>query len=532
MPSSQDREQLRSEEQQEAPLTGPFGGIQSELPLTLIEDYGFANCQNIAFRFGEAYNRPTYTTLPVPQGFLNGEFGLNFATFWDSLGFRQQVLFTNAHVYYWNGVAWVALTGPPIFPLAAPTPFAWVVLNYKLCFCNGGPFNTVPVMVYDPQTTPGVYVQAGASQAPLTLAEIGLHLMTGDVNVGGVGLKPQRYQWSGAGDPTDWVSFSAGINDLVNDLGPNYNLTKLGQYGFGYHPNGMVQIVPTGIGTVPFAFYQIAGANVGPTAIFSLQKLVIDGTDTALFAGPDNIYLFNQTSLDAIGSAPIGQRRYIGARRAIMADIAQSGPVFLTRSHVSHSPSASPYMAYYLLCIKSLSDPTQCPLWIYNFDEENWTRWIFNKVPRCLGDFSNLVNTFVPDQGDKIGICFNDGTIGYIDFTLAGSEVSYSITSGKIIYKDRRHKHATKKFRLVFTDLGSVAWTLTVTNEAGQTQTKSVTLGSGSGDDLSYIFDFSLPSLRLQYTLTAPAGTQFGVVELAPIYDVSGEQRGGTVDGN
>jgi len=43
MPGFQDRQQVRSEELYEAALTGPFGGIQSELPLTGIEAFGFAD---------------------------------------------------------------------------------------------------------------------------------------------------------------------------------------------------------------------------------------------------------------------------------------------------------------------------------------------------------------------------------------------------------------------------------------------------------------------------------------------------------
>jgi len=185
-----------------------------------------------------------------------------------------------------------------------------------------------------------------------------------------------------------------------------------------------------------------------------------------------------------------------------------------------------------LLCLKSTTDPSLCPLWIYNFDEENWTRWIFNKVPTAIGDFVLVTNTFAPDQNDRVGIAFRDGTVGYLDFDQAGSETSYLVKSGKLIFKDRRHLHTNKKFRLVFTDLGSVTWTLTVTNQAGQSAQQSATLGTGSGDDLSYVFSVPVPGLRLQYTLTAPVGAKFSIVELSPIYDVSGEQRGGTVDGN
>jgi hypothetical protein len=536
LPSSQDRAQLASEELKEFPLTGPFGGIQSELPVTLIENYGFADCQNIAFRFGTAQHRPTYTpTVPQPA-FAVGEFATTFVSFWDSIGFRQSVIFTTAaNLWDWSGVAWGKINGPALGPLVNPMiPFATAVLKQELCFANGGPFTSSPgVFLYDPQANLFNYVLSSAnSQEPLCLAEIGLHLMTSNVNVIGTGLKPQRYQWSGAGDPTDWISFSAGINDQLTDLGPAYGLLKLGQYGFGFHPNGILQIIPTGIGTSPFAFIPLAGGNIGPTALFSLQKLNVGGLDCGLFVGPDNVYNFNQTGLLPFGDAPIGNRRRLGARSRIMADVFAAGPLGGVRSHVTHSPGGSPYLTYMLLCIKSTTDPTQCPLWIYNFDEENWTRWIFNKVPSGLGDFNLIPNSFVPDQGDKIGIGFRDGTVGYIDFGQAGSETSVSIKSGKYIFGDRRHRHTNQKFRLAFTDLGAVSWTLTLTNEKGQSAQQTVTLGTGSGDDLSYVFTVKLSGLRIQWVLTAPAGSQFEIVEFAPIFDVSGEQRGGTADNN
>jgi hypothetical protein len=356
--------------------------------------------------------------------------------------------------------------------------------------------------------------------------------MTSNVLVIAVGLKAQRYQWSGAGDPTDWVSFSAGISDQLTDLGPAYGLLKLGQYGFGFHPNGFLQIIPTGIGSNPFAFIPLAGGAIGPKAVFSLQKINIGGLDCGLFVGPDNVYIFNQTSLLPIGDTPIGQRRRLGARQRIIADVLVSGSLGGTRSYVSRSPGGSPYLTYMLLCQKSAVDPTLCPLWIHNFDEENWTRWIFNKVPVALGDFVLNPGSFVPDQLDRIGISFLDGTVGYIDFGQAGSETSFIIKSGKCIFGDRRHRHTNKKFRLAFTDKGSISWTLTLTNEAGQTAQQTATLGTNSGDDLTYVFSVPLPGLRIQWTLTAPAGSQFAVVECAPMFDVSGEQRGGTADGN
>lgn len=533
MPSAKDRQELGTEEIRESPVTGPFGGIQSELPVTLIEDYGFADCQNIAFRFGTAQARPTYFTLPALPGLIANEWVTTFATFYDSLGLIQQVVFTNnARMLSWNGITWTVLTGPAL-PLGNPQPYATAVLNQKLCFSLGGAFGNAQVFIYDPQASPGVYTLSSASSPLATfLAEIGVHLMSSNVNNFITGYKPQRYQWSGAGDPTDWVGFSSGINDLLVDLGPALGLAKLGQYGFGFHNRGIIQIIPTGIGVAPFAFVPIVGSGCGQRFYNSLQKLTLSGVDVGIFAGPDNVYMFNQTSLQPIGDSPIGQRRRLGARSRIMADIALSGPFFNTRSHSTYAPGGFPFLAYYLLAQKSGSDPTLCPLWVYNLDEENWTRWIFNKVPRALGDFSLTVNGFDSITNNKIGVSFADGTVGYIDFGQAGSEVSTIIKSGKCVFGDRRHRRTNKKFRLAFTDLGSITWTLTLTNEAGQTAQQSATLGTNSGDDLSYVFSVPLPGLRIQWTLTAPSGSKFAVVECAPMFDVGGEQRGGTVDNN
>lgn len=536
MPSVTDRmQQLSSEELREFPTVGPFGGIQSELPLSLIEDYGFADTQNICFRMGEAQHRPSYVPLPAIPALGFGEYVTTFAAFYDSLGLQQQVIFTNngnLRPLKWDGAAFSNIAGPVLPLVSSILPVAVSVLKQELCFSMGGPFNGVQVYLYDPQAAPGVFTLSSAnSPKALSLAEINLHLMTSNILVPGPGLAAQRYQWSGAGDPTDWVSFNAGLSDQFVDLGPAFGLQKLGQFGFGYHPKGIIQVIPTGNGIAPFAFIPINTGGIGLVkALYSLQKISLGGTDCSIFAAQDNIYLFNQTTLDAIGDAPIGQRRRLGARSRIMADIALSG-LNNTRSWVTAAPGGSPFLAYYLLCSKSNTDPTLCPLWVYNFDEANWTRWIFNKVPRAIGDFVLNPGSAAPVD-TKIGIGFIDGSVGYLDFNNSGSETSSIITSGKLILGDRRHKKTVTKFRIVFTDKGPVTFTITVTNESGVSDQDSITLGTGSGDNLTAVLSVKVTGLRFQYTLTAPANSKFGVVELTPLYDIGGEQRGGTADGN
>jgi hypothetical protein len=131
-----------------------------------------------------------------------------------------------------------------------------------------------------------------------------------------------------------------------------------------------------------------------------------------------------------------------------------------------------------------------------------------------------------PFEGFLLG--FNDGTAGYVDFSNT-SEIPASLTSGKLIFGDRRHEHTVKKFRLSFIDLAPTTFTIQLTNQQGQTKSFSFTVGSGTGDVLNYIQEFNMAGLRFQYVVSVPALSVTGIVELAPIWDLGGEQRGGLV---
>src|SRR5882672_6842459 len=112
MPGVQDRKQLRVEELQEFPITGPFGGIQSELPIDLIENYGFLDSTNFLFRKGTATMRPGFTVLPAfpvnPASPVEG-----IADFYTKNGIRIQTVLTQNNLFQWNGSAFVQITGGP-----------------------------------------------------------------------------------------------------------------------------------------------------------------------------------------------------------------------------------------------------------------------------------------------------------------------------------------------------------------------------------------------------------------------------------
>jgi len=527
MPSSPDRTQLQVEELAEFPTTGPFGGIQSELPLTEIEQYGFVDTRNFILRLGFASVRPGWTALPAFPAPTSEPFSA-IADFYNANGAHIQTVITPTRLLQFTGGGWTQITGPAFHGTSSQL-FAWDILNYKLCFSQG-----VDDLFYWDGIS-GSYNQVAGSQPLVYMAEIGQHL------VGVNPATPQRYYWTGIDDPTDWTSFTSGLNDVLNNLGPINGLIKLGQYGYGLHQQGILQIIPTGIGLSPFYFVPIINASQGTIAPYSLDHFDDQGTECCVYLGVDNVYTFNQSSIISIGDQPLsGSRKRLGARSRILSDV-QAGNPSTVFGFVTYAINGRPFRAYWL-AIPPIS------LWVYNFDEGNWTYFTYANVISTLGVFTkqsltrilDLVGTIAqqnwtpatlnpnnPFEGFLLG--FNNGVGGYVDFTNY-SEVASQVQSGKIIFGDRRHRNTTKKFRLVVVDQGSTSYTITLQNENGQSESHTITIGTGSGDILSYVQEFKMPALRVQWTVSVPAGQPGAVVEFAPYYDTAGEQRSGTLE--
>lgn len=528
------RAQSRTEELLEFAMTGPFGGIQSELPPTEIEQYGFVDTKNTLFKTGVAYARPGYTALtPFPSP--TNEPILGIADFYNINGEHIQCVFTPSRLLQWTSGGWQVITGPG-FAGSSTQLFSWATVNYKLCFSQGADI----VWLWD-GVSPS-YVQSSSSAvAAFYMSEIAQHLVVANTVESGTAF-PQRYRWTGIDNPTDWTSVNAGVNDILNDLGPVNGVIKIGQYGFGGHQRGWIQIVPTGIGIDPFAFYPIINASQGLTCPYSLDHFDDQGVEYAAYVGPDNVYIFNGSSVSPIGDQPTGDRKRLGARSRILADIRSSTPSAVY-GFVTYAINGVPFRAYWLV-VPNVS------VWVYNFDEQNWTYFTYSQqlvtigaffaqtVPRIIDLIGSIqsqnwspatLNVVNPFDGFLLG--FNNGTAGYVDFTNY-SELGCSITGPSHIFGDRRHKHSVKKFRLAVYDKGSVTYTLTLSNEAGYSQTQTVTIGTGSGQVLQTVLTFNVSGLRINWTISAPALQPSAIVEFAPIFDISGEQRGGSADNN
>jgi hypothetical protein len=501
---------------------GPFGGIQSELPKSLIEYFGFSDCKNIIFKNGAAVTRPGYTALPVLTG--SAEQIIGSAKFYDVAANIHQVVMTPTKVYNWNSGAWTQITGT----LSGNTSqlMSTAVVGNKLCFSQGAD----NVQIWDGITSG--FSQAAATAVPgRYLCELGFHLLVGDCQIGGV-RATQRVFWTGVGDATDWTSFNAGQNDLFNDLGPLAGIVKLGQNGFGFQIGGITQITPTGVALAPFNFTSMSAHSKGCIAPHSLAAF---GENVSFYLGENNVYMFDGYTSSPIGNYPLdGARKYGGARRAIFNDVLQ-GNLYQICGYISTNVVGQPFYAYWLV-IPGVS------VWVFNVEETNWTCFTFDKSPTYIANFSksgairfiDLIGSIQQQSWscsslsnanplDSIVVGFSDGTNGILDFSNY-SESTWYITSGQCTLGDRKHTKNIVKLRLGVTDIGPATFNVTIKNERGESQTQQIRFnGVGSGDDGYIIVAFQMNAWWIQYTISGTTGNPMSFVEITPIGEQSGE---------
>lgn len=526
MPTQRDT----SKELPEIAWRGPFGGIQSELPGDSIEGVGFTDCVNMIFRKSNCTTRPGYTTLPAIPAPVERILGM--ADFFTIFGVRVQVIMTPTRLIKWDSTAqnWVVIAGPALTGGPAQY-FRWTVLNYMLCFSQGND----PVMLWNGITT--TYAVAAVTATPgRFLSELAFHLLVGYTFESGVSL-PQRLRWTGSFDPTDWTSFNSGFVDLTNDLGPITGIANIYQTGYIFQQRGIVQAIPTGVGTQPFDFVKISNKSKGNIAPYSLDYY---GDQMACYVGKDNIYLFDGTQSYPIGDAPMTSSASgsasgrMGARKRIFAEL-KLADLTQVYGFITTCIGGNDFNAYWLIIPGG-------SVWVYQFDEACWTRFIFNQQISLIGDFakqgipeiSQLIGS-IADQTwspatltgtnplDDLGIGFNSGAVGDMDFSNF-SESSWSITTGQIRYGDSRHNQSTRYGRVTQTDISNTSFNAKFTNELGQSQNLNLNNGVASGSQLIQRIPINIPSKFLTWILSGANPTSFS--ELALIYDTAEEYRG------
>lgn len=315
-------------------------------------------------------------------------------------------------------------------------------------------------------------------------------------------------------------------------------------------------MIPTGNGLKPFQFVPISSNNRGNIMPYSLGS---EGGEFVCYVGNDNVYQFDGTNANPIGGMPLGQNRtWIGARRRIFADLSVADPQTVF-GYVTTSIAGHDFNAYWLI-IPGIST------WIYNLDEQNWFRATWINTVLCMGRFARnslirildlvgpisaqnwtpaTLNSAGPLDGVALGFPATLGP-GYIDFS-SRSELAWSATSGQLTFGDLRHNHNVKSVRVVIQDNGQTTFDLTLTgitypdpnaatdangqpistNNAQQSQTQRVTMGNGSGQSVTRVLDFDVPGQYIIWQVSGFQSSPLDLIEVAPIFDVGGEQRGG-----
>jgi hypothetical protein len=544
--------QPRPDEGNEVALAGPFGGIQSEAPLSRIEGLGVQDATNVLFRKGAMQVRPVLNATSSPDGTAI----MGIFDFFDRVGTRHQMLFTTRNLFEWNSntQTWVEIppggaagNGATTFSGTNTNKFSATIVNGQLVFSNG----VDPIGIWDGSAAfwSNASVSTTGRFPARYLFELDTYALALYTTEAG-NTWPQRVHWSAPGDPTIWeqspTEFRPGITDLLNDLGPITGGVKLYQSGFVFHYWGITQVVPTGIGLAPFDFVPLSSRAKGNVIPFSLSDF---GEDIACYVGKDNVYQFDGNYSVPIGDARIDGTRYrIGARKRILADLVHAD--FATvNGFITTSISGNDYFAYWLFI------PNLDQAWVYHFDEQSWTRETFTTgtAPISSGSFFNATGLRIMDLLGTIGhlpgiiadlgvntIPFDGMLIGgqngipnFIDFTGA-SERPWTVMSGNHYFGDFRRRKTVSTVRLMLQDfVANQTATLTLTSNTGVTQTQPVgPVGTGSGNDITVIIPFQpvVSGTWIRWQLQGNANSPFYLTELTPYYDIGGQIRAGGVD--
>lgn len=587
----------RQDELIEYPYVGPFGGIQSEVQLDQIGRTGFQEVQNIMFRKAQARTMPGFQSLQSPDGSKI----LGIGSFFDKNGDYHFVVWTFTDMFNWNfdfntlTGTWQLITNPGVGLSNGPAFVAWDVVGYKLYFTQlAAPVEASgrSIGMWD-GLTPGwswvpVVPNSGAIPEPARyLCELGFHLLEADTNEVD-GHAKNRIKWSSIGDGSDWsdppLGGTAGQEDLFNNLGPINGLARIYQTGYAFQQWGITQIIPTGIGTAPFEFVSMGSKAKGCVMHYALASF---GEIVACYPGKNDIYLFDGTESQPIGSRPIDGNRRLGARTRILQDLFSASWDDLF-GYILTSANQHDYESYWMLI------PVLNKAWVYHFDEGTWTQELFppgqlygpvgtaplgHVVLQGLGNFNsmdtmaisdglaNSVAAFdfdIPNTAPTINSINNPeawsgmtgmwkqmGTTTWNDLAnstgVSGTEWvnmtgawnaqgsatwdsfgtagdGFYIKSGMLHFEDQRHYHTMKKMRLLLQDFEPITISLRFTNEKGQVDgPKKLTYGTGSGQTLTRVVSVALPGNYLTWELSGPQGVRFGMTEITPIIDIAGE---------
>lgn len=510
MPSQQSIERAMIQEPLEWSIQGPFAGVQSDCSLDKISMAlpGFWSADNVLFMQDKALFAPGWLALPAVA---DGNPIVGVYDFFDNKAVHRQFVLTTRNLYLWSpttGVWSAAVTAGVALGGIGSQRFAFTVVNNQVLFSQG----VDPVQSWDGAAVTFAAVSPDAVPA-YYLTEVKGHLIAGYTVEAGDPY-PTRLRWTAAGDPSVWIPPAGGTTDLLNSRGFITALANIRQYGWAFQYAGVTQIVPTGVGTAPFAYEDYGGQDEGCT---HPSSFALFGHSEAVYANWGDIIHFDGTNFNNLSYSKAqdvnGKVFARGARTRIYQDLLRATSVndVVSIGIVDHYGTK---LKAYLLSITTPSQATDV-LWIYNFDEDNWSRLryntdgpltllgrFYNEAPNTSPypvsdwDFVGAPNQFAFTQavtkaaagGSPYALVAVKNTSAVAQLWTFGARASLSqvFITGII---DCGIPHVTKTLTGVYLDIVDVSvgaqptYAVTVYNEKGQNVSlSSVSPGTGSGD--------------------------------------------------
>jgi len=344
----------------------PWQGVVSDYPPPL-SLAAHVDAANFLYRMGRIQTRPRFNPFTLSP---DGARARVLRTFQDGVNLTHTLLLTTKNAFMLTNPppVWNLLTYPGGITNLDGTalPFGFTEILNAIYFANG----SVPVLYCDGEATlkvagdvPGSARFMCENQQTLIIAAT-TEPAPGTVNST---FFPNRVRWSADGLPNEWdptVDISAGFNDLIETPDVITGLVTQGRNTYVYRTNGITPMYPTGIADLPFEFEDYSVAPEGQGNIFPYSLDVFN--NIAAFVSADTIRTFDGSNTQAIATGKTRNRIYADLKAATGDEVCGR---ILPNMGVNF-----PYLAYYL------SIPGPNVTWVYNFDEDNWTRILSSEL--------------------------------------------------------------------------------------------------------------------------------------------------------
>lgn len=325
----------------------PIGGLVTSLPPTDIPDGASPDMLNLRIVDGMLTKRPGYTQLYSGNAALpSGVMGIFSARDTDGAWYLYAATTAKLYVYNAGTKSWTEVTGAGLNGTAG-TPYSFAVSQGKLVFTQG----VDDVQVADLNGATYAALNAGAVAARY-IERFGDCLFLGHT-LESASAKPFRTRWSVNGDHTDWSGEGSGFHETTAFPYAVQGIKKLVDKMAVYYEDAIEVSSLTGI-LPPFQFDLV----IPDTGLYAPRTLAAY-RDSHIFLGTDDFYLFNGSSLSAIGAA---------IRTAIFDNVNPNAP----RSHFGLTiANKQEYLAF--LNLGAGAAPTH--VYIFNWGNGTWYPW-------------------------------------------------------------------------------------------------------------------------------------------------------------